>query len=210
MKFLMVSGGEVRDYNFLKKEIEKFSPDYIVAIDKGANHLNKIGINADILIGDLDSIDITLKDIYKDKILKLPVEKDDTDTAVALDYAIKKKADEVKIYASIGSRFDHTYANVLLLKRALDNNIKCTLIDEQNRIELNNKSFSIEGLNGSTASFFAFNNPVTISLKGFYYPLDKYVMTKYDPLGVSNKIISDKADVIFEGGELLCIIAKDK
>ncbi|MGN8913885.1 thiamine diphosphokinase [Anaerofustis butyriciformans] len=210
MKFLMVSGGEVSDYNFLKNEIDKFVPDYIVAIDKGANHLNNIGVDADILIGDLDSIDVNLKEKYKDKILKLPVEKDDTDTAVALDYAMSNGAKEVKIYASVGSRFDHTYANVLLLKRALDNNIKCTLINEQNKISLHNKSFSIKEMVGSTASFFAFDKPVTITLNGFYYPLDKYLMKKYDPLGVSNKVISNNAEVIFEEGELLSIIASDK
>ena len=42
MKFLMVSGGEVSDYNFLKNEIDKFVPDYIVAIDIIFSCINSI------------------------------------------------------------------------------------------------------------------------------------------------------------------------
>lgn len=210
MKYLLISGAEVEDYKFLKSEVEKYEPDFIIAVDRGADHLNKIGIKADLLIGDLDSISDDLKAMYKDKILKLKVEKDDTDTAVALDYAIKNNADEIRIYASVGSRFDHTLGNVLILKRALNSNIKCKLINEQNEIELHSKSFIFENMIGSTTSFFAMDEDVIITLKGFHYPLNEYRLNKYDPIAISNKVEKERAEVLFSGGNVLSVIAKDK
>jgi len=210
MKYLLVSGGEVYDYNFLKNEIENYNPDFIIAIDRGADHLEKLGLYADLLIGDLDSISSDLKKRYKDKTLKLQVEKDDTDTAVALDYALDNKATTIKIYASVGSRFDHTFGNVLILKRSLDRGVHCTLVNEQNEIELHDKSFKFYNMKGCTTSFFAMDENVFITLKGFHYPLDNYKLTKYDPIAISNKVEEDICEVIFEGGNVLSVIAKDK
>ena len=191
-------------------EIQKNKDGFIIAIDKGADHLHKIGLKGDMLLGDLDSMNESLKDIYKDKILKLPVVKDDTDTAVALDYAIENGGDDIIIYAALGARFDHTYANLLLLKRALDKNVRCRLVDEQNIVELHKKSFDIENMNNKTVSFFSFDNPINITLKGFYYTLDNYCLERFDPLGVSNVVTCDKASVKFDEGVLLSVIARDK
>ncbi|WP_290776168.1 thiamine diphosphokinase [Anaerofustis sp.] len=210
MKFLLVSGGEVFDYNFFKKTVDTYNPDFTIAIDKGANYLDHIGMEANLLIGDLDSVDIKLKQKYENKILKLKVEKDDTDTAVALDYALNNGAKEVLILQGVGSRFDHTFGNILILKRALDRNIKCTLINEQNEIRMHKESFVLENMTGSTVSFFALDNDVNITLKGFYYPLNNYILNKYDPIAISNKVILELAEVIFDNGNLLSVVSKDK
>lgn len=208
MKYLLVCAGEVNEYKFLEQQIKNYKPDFIIAVDKGANYLEKIGIKANLLIGDFDSIDKTIVSSYNN-IIKLNPIKDDTDTAHSLDYAIKNGASEIMILCGIGSRFDHSYANMLLMKRCLDKNILCSVVNEKNQLFMKNESFNIKNKKNHTVSFFALDEDMDITLKGFFYPLNSYHLTKYDPLTVSNIITSNTASVDFNNGTLLVDLSRD-
>ena len=211
MKFLIVAGAEVTDMDFFRKTIDGFAPDRIIAADSGAEHLERAGITPDVLLGDFDSIDekILADAEGKTEKITLPVEKDDTDTAAAVDMALEQGADEILILGGIGSRFDHTYANVLLLKRCLDRDVRARLVNEHNEMELFSESFSMRGRKGSTVSFFAMFEDVELTLRGFHYPLEKYFLKTENPLAVSNLIEEDSASVLFEKGFVLSVISRD-
>ena len=61
---------------------ERITPrayDTVIAADGGYESLMRIGVRPDLLIGDLDSLGYEPNDV---EILRYPVEKDETDTAL--------------------------------------------------------------------------------------------------------------------------------
>ena len=65
------------------------------------------------------------------KIKELNPEKDFTDTAEAINLAIELKSTEITIIGAIGTRIDHVLANIHILKKSLDKNIKTKIINER-------------------------------------------------------------------------------
>ena len=83
--------------------------DFIIAADGGWLACRKAGITPDLLLGDFDSLS-TRPDFPN--ILRVPVEKDDTDTMLAVKTGLERGETEFHIYGGMGGRrTDHTIAN---------------------------------------------------------------------------------------------------
>ena len=83
--------------------------DFIIAADGGWLACRKTGITPDLLLGDFDSLS-TRPDFPN--ILRVPVEKDDTDTMLAVKTGLERGETEFHIYGGMGGRrTDHTIAN---------------------------------------------------------------------------------------------------
>ena len=111
MKCMIVSGAPVKDYEFLKNNIDLKS--FIIAADSGYVTCRNAGIPVNLIIGDFDSSPKPKADC---EIIALPAEKDDTDTFSCIKEAIKRGFDEIAIFCAAGSRLDHTYSNIIFKK----------------------------------------------------------------------------------------------
>ena len=92
--------------------------DLIIAADGGGNHLIKAGLIPEVIIGDCDSISPTVLDTLVKagaNLLRYPIDKDQTDLELALDYAINQGCQEIHIYGALGTRWDQSLANLLLM-----------------------------------------------------------------------------------------------
>ena len=67
MKVCIVLNGEIKDYNKTKEIIHKENYDYIIGADGGCNHLFKMNIIPNYIMGDLDSINRDVIEYYKNK-----------------------------------------------------------------------------------------------------------------------------------------------
>lgn len=169
-----------------------------IAVDKGLSHLYKQGITPLMAIGDFDSLD-DLQLLEDLQIEKFPVRKDDTDTALALQYAIAHGYDEIDIYGVIGGRIDHFMAALILLKRYAQ--VAITLYDRQNKIQLLKAGTHHLPITYDYFSIFALKD-THLTLHNCTYPLDDYLLRSDDPLCVSNSCdgileICNSEDVIF-------------
>ena len=63
---------------------------------------------------------------------------------MALKLAMEKGAKKITIVGAIGTRFDHSMANIHILKEALDNNVEAEIINENNKIKLVNTETKIK------------------------------------------------------------------
>ena len=168
----------------------------------------------DYILGDFDSIDNIVLEIYiteKIKINELKPEKDFTDTEEAINLAIKLKSSEFVIIGAIGTRIDHVKANINVLKIALDNNIKAKIINEHNEIELINNELIIEKNNlYKYISIMPLTTQVEgITITGMKYPLENYTLTIGNSLGVSNEQIEKTAKIKVKDGILIVIKSRD-
>jgi thiamine pyrophosphokinase len=210
MKVLIVTGGERPEKTLLKKKAA--SSSMVVAADRGAEYCLKAGILPDMVVGDMDSLPIGIQDeliLNKIEIRKFDCRKDMTDTQIAVDMAIEKGADEIEIVSGIGSRFDHSLANVYLLYRALSQGVKAKIISGIHEIFLIEKKFVIINETGSLISFLPLGYSASgITLKGFEYEIDNTDMDMSFPIGISNVVGKDSAEVIVSEGILIAIITR--
>lgn len=174
--------------------------EFLIGVDIGAFILAKNGIKIDLSLGDFDSVDKNQFEVIKKHSKKLKIYEEDknfTDTYLAVQTALKMEYDEIVIYGGTGSRFDHEYANMNLLKLGkisiASNNILMYMLDPGS-YEIENKFKYI--------SFFAIEDIKDLTLKGFKFEVNNIDLSTEDPLCVSNEF---EGSVTFKEGLLLVI-----
>lgn len=210
IKTLIVSGGSI-NIQWFQEWLKNKEFDNIIAVDKGLEALDLLELKPSHVIGDFDSISINVLNKYKENRTTLNKEKDYTDTHMALKLAIELKSEEITIVGAIGTRIDHTIANIHILKEALDSNIKCTIINENNKILLIDKLANIKK---DTYYKYISLIPLTttvesITLDGFKYLLKNATLKIGESIGVSNEQLEEKAKIDFKSGILIVIYSKD-
>lgn len=172
-------------------QVQDQSIDYI-AVDQGVVHLHKQGIKPLCVIGDLDSLEN--KSLLEELDVHVhPTQKDDTDTALAVDYAIEERYDVIDLYGVTHKRLDHFMAVLCLLQKHRD--IHITIYDEYNKIYLLRKGkYRIFKDEYKYFSLFAYTD-TEVTLQDCHYPLDQYLLKSDDPLCVSNQMNEDHAYV---------------
>ncbi len=211
MKCLIVSNGTIKDYERLNDEFKQHQ--YIISVDGGTRHLCKIDKIPHVIIGDLDSISEEMIRYFQKQnvqFYKFPSRKDFTDTELAIKYAVSKKASEITIVGGIGTRLDHTLANIALLIPILDKGIKARILNEYNEIIAIDKHIELEGKIGEYLSILPYGTEVEgVTLTGLEYPLYNKKVHIGDSIGVSNRFIEPKATISIKKGYLLVIRSKD-
>lgn len=212
MKGIIIAGGNCIRSEKLKELIPYC--DILVAADSGFNHLSAVGNHPDYLVGDFDSIDMSSLmeiDTSITKVIRHPVEKDKTDTELAIDVLYELKVDEIIILGGTGSRLDHTLSNIFNLRYMYELGINGTVMDDHNIVTYMR---GVSVVNIKNEDSYISILPVTtdgaeISLKGFHYPLDHECLKIGSSLGVSNYLEKNEGTVICHKGEALLIIACD-
>lgn len=211
MKTLIISGGNVTK-EILKDVLENNSFDNIIAVDKGLEILDECKIEPNYIIGDFDSVNTRIVNRYNNaNIIKLNPEKDFTDTHMAIKLALEIKSSYIVILGAIGTRIDHTIANIHVLKECMERKIMCEIINENNKIMLINKSCYIDlDKKYKYVSLIPLTTNVTgVTLKGFKYFLKNATLSIGKSIGVSNEQIEEKAKIELKEGILICIRSRD-
>ncbi len=121
-----------------------------------------------------------------------------------------KGAEEITIIGAIGSRIDHTLANILLLKTIKDKGIKGKIVHNNNIIYIIDDELILDKKNGYFVSIIPIESKgVLVSLKGFEYNLSKVKIDFASTLGVSNFVIDEKGYIKVHEGECLVVVSKD-
>lgn len=213
-KILIITGGDI-DNIFLKEHMLKENYSLIIVADSGLEAVDRLGIKVDHIVGDFDSVSQDLLEKYNKtsvEIHRFSKEKDKTDTEIAIDLALMQDPARIDIIGAIGSRVDHTVANINLLLLPLGKGIEANILDANNKIYLKDKGFTIDKASqfGKYISLIAFFGPVEdLILKGFKYLLDGIKLDFASSLGISNEIVDERAIVEFSRGILLVVEALD-
>lgn len=119
MKALIFTGGEGPDAVFARRLAA--AADIIIAADSGLVAARTAGILPDLAVGDFDSLQDrgALGVLPPESILEYPVDKDDTDTELAVSVASEKGADWIAIAGGGGGRLDHLLGVFNLFSRGL-------------------------------------------------------------------------------------------
>lgn len=210
---IIVTGGTIQD-DLLLQVMNEYDGSYIIGVDKGIETLYRLGIDADLVLGDFDSASADIRIYYENhpNIIVLQPEKDFTDTHVAVLEALKQNPSRVILVGATGTRIDHMLANINMLKLCLEKKVDAFIVDGNNRIRMIDKQCKIEKktLYGKYISCIPFSDKVTgITLVGFKYPLTDATMIKEDSLGISNELREEEGLITLDTGYLLVMETKD-
>jgi thiamine pyrophosphokinase len=190
------------------------SGDFLVAADGGAQHLFSIGIQPDVLIGDLDSVsEELLADLVaaEVEVAQFPENKDETDLELALAYALEKRPASILIVAALGDRLDQTLANLMLLTTPGLAGIPVSIDDGIERAFFCRETAEIEGRSGDVVSLIPWGAPVEgLSTQGLQWPLQGETLYTDRSRGISNLMLSEHASLRFRSGLLLVIHRREK
>lgn len=177
--------------------------DFVIAADKGLSVVEKLNIKPDHIIGDFDSLGFVPAG---DNVIKLPVEKDDTDIGYAVKYALSKGCSDFVIYGGIGGQIDHTFANIQLCAYISKRGGRAVFVGDGVFVTaVTDSGLTFENASGRVSVFSADTTSKGVCLRGFKYDLDNAVLSSDFPLGVSNEFIGKNATVSVEKGTLVII-----
>lgn len=222
MHIFIITGGNINT-DFASGYLQEIQPDCIIAADHGLEACRQLELMPDWVYGDFDSVKTETYAFFAEKIPerihRFSAKKDETDTELALREAIKliqEQEDdivpEITILGATGTRLDHVFGNMHLLKVALDAGIHCQIVDEHNRICMLSGNYSLhrDEQFGDYISLLPFTPTVEgLTLKGFEYDLEDYTMESGFARGVSNEIREEVAEISMKSGILVMFETRD-
>ncbi len=181
--------------------------DLVIAADKGYLNIEKFGITPDLVVGDFDSLGYVPD--FQNKIV-LPVKKDLTDTAVALNYALDKGYRDIVVYGAAEGKTDHAFANITLCAALSIKGINTVFYGQNTHFTaVTNGSVCFKNARGRVSVFAMGGSAAGVTLKGFAYELDNATLDSFVPLGVSNSFKGDTSAVTVENGTLVIMWEND-
>ncbi|MBQ3013756.1 MAG: thiamine diphosphokinase, partial [Clostridia bacterium] len=188
------TGGTVFD-EYLNEKPEK--GDLVIAADAGYLTAKRLGITPDVVLGDFDTLG---EENIPDGVecLRVPREKDDTDTQLAVKVAIERGAEEITIVGGMSGRIDHTLSTLAILEdlwERKDGRIFAILTDGKNRVRfIRNGGTILPRSQYRYFSLIAADETVKgITLDGCKYPLKNGRISRRNQWAVSNEIVGNCA-----------------
>ncbi len=215
---VVVCSGEIKDYSKYGGYFD--DADFVICADGGAVHLRKFGIVPDILLGDFDSISsedldfystaISTKNNTRTEIIKHPVEKDKTDSEIAVLLAAEKGYNPIYLIGATGNRLDHTLANIFLTVKMLEQGVVCSIVDEHNELVTIDNSITLKRDGYSKVSIIPITGKITgVTTEGLYYKLYGAAIEFGSTLGISNELVSEKPRISIDSGMAIIIKSRD-
>lgn len=205
----IISDGTINDPEIIRRKLEEMNNPLVICADGATRYMRRLDMIPAFIIGDMDSVDedtLSYLDRQGSTILRHSRDKDETDTQLALEYAMKMSPGQIWIFGALGGRIDHALANISLLIMGVKQGYTVKIVDETCELFIADRQHVIEGKPGQTVSFLPLSDEVTgITLKGFEYPLSNGIMEMGRPYGISNRLAAEEGVVSVKSGYLLVI-----
>jgi thiamine pyrophosphokinase len=188
--------------------------DLVIAADGGTLHARAAGVTPQVVIGDLDSLPVDLRDELAagdTRLISHPPAKDETDLELALLHAVEQGAEEIVILGALGGRLDQTLANLLLLALPALRGLDVRIVEGEQAAFLIRHEATIEGQPGDVISLIPLGGDAAgVTTDGLEWPLEEDTLRFGPARGVSNLLLGSQARVRVREGLLLCIVTRAK
>ena len=175
----------------------------VIAADGGLTHLQKLGIEPQVILGDFDSLGYAPRDARV-----FPAEKDDTDSMLAVRHGLAAGCKSFVLYGALdGPRLDHTVANLQTLAFLTDHGASGCLVGKDTiATVLKNGSMVFPKDAEGIFSVFCMGSDATgVTIEGGQYDLRDGTLTAAFPLGVSNHFVGETVRISVKQGTLLVL-----
>ena len=182
--------------------------DLVIAADSGLDRLISAGQEADVVIGDLDSVTQTALEAARAggiEIIEHPADKDASDLELALDLASERGADRIIVALADGGRTDHELANLLVLG-APKRKTPISGWWGPSRITVIRHAEQLAGAVDDVVSLFALGGTAEgVTTMGLAWKLEDATLEPGSSRGLSNRFIAPTARVTVAAGVVLAV-----
>jgi thiamine pyrophosphokinase len=209
MRAIIVANGSVEEQETYAQEVR--ADDLIIAANGGASIALKLNLPPHVIIGDMDSLspelrmELTAQGCH---FVSRSPRKDETDTELAIQYALQAGANEIVLLGATGDRLDHTLANVLLLSMPELERVPATIIAGSTQVWLLHGGCELEfgGTPGDIVTLLPLGQDVIgVSTVGLEWALHDDTLRFGPARGVSNVMTMPEARVRLGEGYLLVL-----
>lgn len=207
MRALIYTGGKIIAEKITVR-VEK--DDLIIAADSGYLTARRMGVKPKIVLGDFDSLgepDVP----HGTELMRVPTEKDYTDTQMAVRVAIERGANEIVIIGGLEGRLDHTLSSLAILEDLDSRHIHAYITSGTNRARfLRNNSTLIPRGQFQYLSIIAADPKVKgVTVEGCKYPLKNAKLSRLYQYAVSNELTGNCAFIDVRRGGIWIIESND-
>ncbi len=187
---------------------------YRVGVNGGTLHCLHLGLQPDLVVGDLDSLPRSVhRQLVADAVpcLTYPPAKDQTDLELAIHHVRERGIRTLVLLGMWGGRLDQSVANLLLMARYAST-MRMTLVTETEiaRVLSDDATYAIRQRIGATVSLCPLSPQVDgVTLTGMEFPLQNTLLPLGSTLGISNVVAADHATVSLRRGRLLVVVSRD-
>jgi thiamine pyrophosphokinase len=214
---VVVADGDVPGLDQLGDDVRAAARTaFVIAADGGLRKARAIGLEPAVVIGDGDSLGADVLAELRDSGAELevqvhPVEKDESDTQLALLEAVRRGAERIVVLGALGGiRFDHSLANVLLLALPELHERDVALVDATTIVRLldgeGRRVLSISGRAGDLVSLLPLTEHVGgVRTRGLRYALSGETLRQGPARGLSNVLDGSAATIEIDAGRLAIV-----
>lgn len=198
---LVVSGG-----GSLSLDVLNDLPDdaYVIAADSGFDRAAEIGLDVDLIVGDMDSVEGTVAD---HDVELHPSDKDHTDLELALAAASKMDPERIVVVGGHGGRLDHLLANASLLCATWLANHQIDWITDHTRATVFHTGGRIHGDPGDLVTLLAMGgDALGVTTDGLRWELHGETLETGETRGVSNLLEKPVVTINLVAGTVLAIL----
>jgi len=192
------------------------SARHVVAADGGLLRARELGLDVDVVVGDLDSVTpeaLAAAEAAGARVVRYPRAKDATDLELALDEALELGARRTLLVASAQGRLDHLLASLLLLGSERYARLELDALVGDALVHVVRGERTLAGVPGELLTLLPLGGPATgVTTEGLEYPLAGETLGPGTTRGVSNVFTSTGARVTLTDGVLLAVrpeVARD-
>jgi thiamine pyrophosphokinase len=206
-RIIIFANGELPDINKARSLLQQ--DDHILCADGGTRHVLALGIQPNLIIGDMDSAEKGILRKFEGEGVNLelyPRDKNETDLELAINRAIELKPKQVIIVAALGGRLDQTLANITLLTDPRLSNSDIRLDDGVEEIFFCRDQAEVHGRSGDIVSLIPWQGEVSeVQTKNLKWMLQKETLYPDKTRGISNEMTNKIAFVSIGSGLLLIV-----
>lgn len=183
--------------------------DVVVAADSGADRAAGLGLDVDVLVGDLDSAAPATVAAVEDaggRVVRHPRDKDATDVELALDVAVELAPTRIVAVGGHGGRVDHSLATMVALAAAAVPGRRVEAWMGPALVQLTADEVVVDARVGELVSLLPVGGPADeVTTTGLRWPLEAAHLPYGSTRGVSNEVVTAPAGVTVGGGVLAVV-----
>jgi thiamine pyrophosphokinase len=184
--------------------------DLVVAADSGLRHALALGVQVDLIVGDMDSVDPDDLDaaVSAGAVLDVhPTAKDATDIELALVAARDRGCTHTVVVGGHGGRLDHFAANLLVLAAPEFAGMRVDALLGVARVVVVHDERELHGEIGDLCTLLPVAGPAHgVRTQNLRFSLHGETLTPGSTRGVSNELLGPVAHVSVDAGVLLAIL----
>lgn len=168
----------------------------IICCDGAIRNLLSFGLEPTMIVGDLDSIDSSLRETYKDRVYHNP-DQETNDLTKSVQWAVANGYRDITILGATGLREDHTLGNISLLGEYISLLDSVRMVTDTGILCAISKTTRFRSCKGQQVSIFSLHPETIVASENLKYPLPQHLRSWW--CGTLNESLSDNFTITTDG-----------